>query len=239
VAVTWKKLAYEEPVFQRTLVASGALANTCTAPIEVLKLYATGSVNLTDIGKNKGSNLWTNIYTYADEYNTFTKASGVSVSNAVHSSGSLGQAGHGGVAVVSGKPYRLIVDVKSITVGSVGPAGMMMYSGDGSEESFSTGWLPTVLGVNLWNYIADDTGSSANFYFYNADFCQWAADFSLYEQWEGLIKVLIAEDSNITVKHNTNYIVLKGAEDLPLDSGDILELVSMNGVWIERNRVLF
>jgi hypothetical protein len=110
VAVTWKKLAYEEPVYRTVSLSSGTFANTSNAPIEVIALSSTGSpISLTDI-----------------------------------------------------------------------------------------------------------TGER-----------------------DGLIKVLVAGDSNLTIVHDNDYIKLRGSENLSLNAWDVVQLVSFNGVWIELNRVLF
>lgn len=62
----------------------------------------------------------------------------------------------------------------------------------------------------------------------------------------GMIKIIIADDANITVIHGTD-IVLAGAVDLPLAQNDIIALVNRdgdpttlaNGTWRELFRILF
>jgi hypothetical protein len=57
----------------------------------------------------------------------------------------------------------------------------------------------------------------------------------------GMIKIIRAGDGNVTVKHNTSYIVLANDTDLTLTAGDTLMLVNsggdpdtpVNGVWYE------
>ena len=60
----------------------------------------------------------------------------------------------------------------------------------------------------------------------------------------GMVKLVRAGDSNVTVKHNDSYIALVGGSDLAFTEGDMLVLVnvggvpasSINGVWYEVTR---
>jgi hypothetical protein len=56
---------------------------------------------------------------------------------------------------------------------------------------------------------------------------------------DAMIKIIIFNDSNITVIHNNATIKLIGAEDIPFAAGDMLTLVSFDGVWREQSRSLF
>lgn len=46
---------------------------------------------------------------------------------------------------------------------------------------------------------------------------------------KGMIKVIIADDNNVCVKHNVDKIILKGAADLDMEAGDVLILVNRDG----------
>jgi hypothetical protein len=66
---------------------------------------------------------------------------------------------------------------------------------------------------------------------------------------EGMLKILIADDANITVVHDgtTPKIILAGSANLPMAAGDVLILVnrggdpdtSTDGYWREISRTLF
>ena len=57
----------------------------------------------------------------------------------------------------------------------------------------------------------------------------------------GMLKIIRAGDSDVTVKHNASYISLSGDADYALESGNILGLIniggdpsaSINGIWYE------
>jgi hypothetical protein len=69
-----------------------------------------------------------------------------------------------------------------------------------------------------------------------------ARDFTdITSESNGLIRILMMKSTSaiITIKHDVAKIKLAGAEDLPLNAGDVLGLVSWGGVWNELFRVLF
>lgn len=237
LSVTTGTISTVNPVSKLSL-STGVVANSYYCHNEIMKLSSSvGALNVTDIVQTTGSNLivasWTNgdwsANTYAD---AFTQ-SGADITRAYDTSNGGGCRSHF-YSTTTGKIYRLTVN---LTWASGQYPYLLTYAGNGSDYDFTT--VTLVNGVNTFNFTATKTGSSALVYIWNTLACDWSATFTLYELVEGMVKTIVAGDSNLTVKHNTNFIVLDNAADFAMAAGDTLTLVSLDGVWREVGRVDF
>lgn len=232
-------------VYQAVELSGGTFDADAGINFETVRLTSgVGEVNLTDIGKNEGSNLitvWGNAYPPFD-YDVLL-SSGPNIMAAVLASGEAVVESFSGAVgyftLTAGKSYKLTVNASNASAGQM-PSIYLKYSA-GTYPDFAPASM--VEGEAVYNFVASITDAECYLYIYNSAACDWSATFTLYEQRDGLVKVLVMGDDNITLVHDEDKMLLNDAGDsigeMRMTTGDIMAFVSSGGVWRELFRSIF
>lgn len=217
-----------------------------TPQIEIVSLTSsTGAVSLANITINDDTDILGQFVDNATvvnhpHYDTFVSSHFFdgNVTSAIELDGNgttkTGWAISDWFTTTKGESYVLTVD---LTLNSGEAPYITVYSGNAATYDVEQTQLSN--GANRFVYTAHATGSVGYIYMENRAASNWSALFTLIPKPQGIIKILQAGDTNVTVDHNATKIQLRDGVDVALSTaGDILGLISTDGIWKEIFRLI-
>jgi hypothetical protein len=205
--------------------------NTTTQSQTIAISSSVGALSLTNINLDEGDNMIVSWGDTGTAYGTLT-SSGGDITSAICSD-TLCETISGFYSTTKNKNYKLVL---TLTLNSGEQPYLYLIAGDAATPETLYNVRPSN-GVNIYSFTSTATGVAGYTYLKNLGASNWSATFTLYEHKEGIEKIIVAGDTNITVVHDPAKIYLRDGIDVKLATiGDYIGLLSTGGIWKEAYR---